>query len=176
MLTRVVGRSTRLLFSLLLIALLPGCFAYSNVERDTDDHPVVTTGARAAIIYPGQAPPPPTPPPGATRTGTTQGSGSRSGSSSGSDWGSGSEGTLIGGAAVDDVRHREIRQEPRWLKPLLLPFAVVAWPFKKAWDLVTPDAEEEGARQALLRAVPGDGAERLVGASPPAWSDTQHRR
>ena len=58
MLTRVVGRSTRLLFSLLLLPLLPACFAYSNVERDTDDHPVVTTGARAAIIYPGQAPPP----------------------------------------------------------------------------------------------------------------------
>jgi hypothetical protein len=80
MLTRVSGRSMRPVFLLLLLSLLPGCFAYSNVERDTDDHPVVSTGARAAIIYPGQAPPPLMPPPGATRT--QPGSTSRSGSGS----------------------------------------------------------------------------------------------
>ncbi|MEN8182829.1 MAG: hypothetical protein ABFS46_09880 [Myxococcota bacterium] len=119
MLPHARRRRPRRILALLLLPALSSCFAYSNVERDVDDHPVVNTGARATILYPGQAPPPL--------------------SSSPQDAGLGDGAVLLGGASVDEVRHEEYRQEPLWLKPLLLPFAVVAWPFKKVGELVRSD-------------------------------------
>jgi hypothetical protein len=145
-----------------------GC-AYSNVNVDDDDHPVFNTGVGARILLPGEssampqshpghqlpggAPTPgqvgargpqgqPLPAPSPTRSGTIggaptstvhQGPGSSAGSSSGGGI------TFIGGSEIDEDIHREIRQEPKWLKYLLAPFAIAAYPFTATWNAITRD-------------------------------------
>ena len=43
--------------ALALAAGLTGCFAYTNVRRDTDRQPIVHTGVGATILMPGQSAP-----------------------------------------------------------------------------------------------------------------------
>ena len=46
-----------LVLALGLTAGLPGCFAYTNVNRDIDRQPIVHTGVGATILMPGQSAP-----------------------------------------------------------------------------------------------------------------------
>jgi hypothetical protein len=154
-------------FPLLALALCPalvGCFAISHVNRDADHRPDTTTGMAATILYPGQtAPrvnlPPPGEPGGATTgsalpgapgaAGAAPGARASSGSGIGS---SGSGGVLIGGTSVEATGHTEVHQDPLWLKPMLVPFAIAAYPFQKAWDAVRGD--DGPAAPAQLPAAP----------------------
>ena len=159
----------------LCLAACLGC-AYSNVKTDGDRHPVVNTGVGATILYPGQgpampaahpayqlpggAPAPgqpgargphgqPLPAPAGSRTiGGTPSSNVQQGpgSSAGSSGGGGI--TFIGGTDMDMDGHRESRQEPRWLKYLLAPFALAAYPFVAIHNAVTGDDGPPPARPA----------------------------
>jgi hypothetical protein len=53
---------------------------------------------------------------------------------------------VIGGAETDEEKRKEIDNKPLWLKPLLFPFAVVAYPFQKVADAVSGPEEPTGAR------------------------------
>lgn len=149
---------------LCIAACCTGC-AYSDVTTDADRHPVVNTGVGATILYPGQGPtmPPvhpgyrlpgaapqpgdpgargphgqPLPVPqgsiGGTPTTTTQQGQGSSATSSGNGGVS-----FIGGSEVNEDTFRKINQEPRWLKYLLAPFAIAAYPFKAAYNAATRD-------------------------------------
>jgi hypothetical protein len=214
----------RLLQPLLFLTVslgLAGCFAYSNVKRDTDRNPIVHTGVGATILMPGQAPPAlPQSMLNASRYGTAQGGptqGSTSGSSSGYGSGSGSGSAsgapgaapapgyagapagggyaaapgavpgqsniqFIGGAELEEVTHRQIRQDPLGVKALLAPVAMVAYPFKKAYEalqgdpepVVTPEAQAAQPRgptdyQGAYEQNQLDQLERQLGpsAAPP---------
>ncbi len=175
---------------LCLAACCTGC-AYSNVTRDADRHPVVNTGVGATILYPGQGPTmPPVHPgyqlPGAApepgdpgargphgqpvpvargtiggtpTTTAQQGQGSSTTSS-----GNGGV-SFIGGSEVDEDTFRKVTQEPRWLKYLLAPFAIAAYPFKAAYNAATRD---DGPPPAPL--APHEAAPQVP---PPAPVDVQ---
>lgn len=51
---------------------------------------------------------------------------------------------VIGGAEGDEEKRREIRNQPIWLRPMLLPFAVLAYPFEKIADAVSGPEEATG--------------------------------
>lgn len=155
------------LLALALLACV-GC-AYSNVNVDDDDHPVFNAGVGARILLPGessamppshpghqlpggapvpgqvgargpkgQALPAPSPAPSGTIGGAPtstvhQGPGSSAGSSSGGGI------TFIGGSEIDEDTHLEIRKEPKWLKYMLAPFAIAAYPFTATWHAITRD-------------------------------------
>jgi hypothetical protein len=141
----------RSLFALALCPALAGCFAISHVNRDSDHRPDTTTGMAATILYPGQSAPrvnlpPPGEPGGATTGSALPGAPGAAGaapgarSSSGSGLGTtGSGGMLIGGATIEASGHTEVHQDPLWLKPMLVPFAIAAYPFQKAWGAVRGD-------------------------------------
>jgi hypothetical protein len=74
-------------------------------------------------------------------TGPGYGGGTYGQATPGEPVGGGSHIQFIGGAEIDEVRHREIKQEPLMVKTLLAPLAVVAWPFKKAADAVRGDPQ-----------------------------------
>jgi hypothetical protein len=114
-------------------ALSLGCFAYGRGKRDIDRTPIVNTGVGATILYPGESPPlPGSPSPGAaTQPGVAPPS--ASGAPSGSASGSGSV-SMIGGAQRDEQIHAEYREEPLWSKYLVLPLAVIASPFRRAFE------------------------------------------
>ena len=164
----------------LCLAACVGC-AYANVKTDADRHPVVNTGVGATILYPGQGPampathpgyqPPggaPAPAPagsatiGGTPTSTSQQGAGSSASSSG-----GGGLTFIGGTDMDQDLHRQTRQEPRWLKYLVAPFALAAYPFKAVHDAVT-----KGDGPPPPRPAAGPGERTLP---PPAPVDVQTR-
>jgi hypothetical protein len=153
----------------LCLAACVGC-AYSNVKTNVDRHPVVNHGVGATILYPGQGPAMPAAHPayqqpggapapapagsgtiGGTPTATSQqGAGSSAGSSGGSGL------TFIGGTEIDGEGSRQTRQEPRWLKYMLAPFAIAAYPFKAMHNAVTrndgppPPRTAAGPREATL--------------------------
>jgi antitoxin component YwqK of YwqJK toxin-antitoxin module len=62
---------------------------------------------------------------------------------------------FIGGAEIDEVKHREIKQEPLIIKSLLAPVAAVAWPFKKAVEAVRGDPQPVVAPPAPQAPAPG---------------------
>lgn len=75
----------------------------------------------------------------------------------------GSEITFIGGSEIDKDTHEELRQEPRFLKYLLAPFAIAAYPFTAAWKAITKDdgppparASEDPQSATLRRPPPVD--------------------
>ncbi len=159
--------------ALLLVACL-GC-AYANVESDGDRHPVVNTGVGATILYPGQGPAMPAAHPayqfpggaptgsgtiGGTPTSTVQQGPGSSASSAG-----GGGITFIGGADTDLDSHKKHRHEPRWLKYLLAPFAVAAYPFVAIRDAVTKDDGPPPPRPAAASSAPA--------FPPPAPVDVQ---
>ena len=101
---------------------------------------------------PGQAPPPgygAQPGYGGSASGSynnsgTGSSGGGSGYAAGPPGGAPSAGPniqFIGGAELDEVKHREIKQEPLIIKTLLAPVAAVAWPFKKAYEAAQGDPQ-----------------------------------
>ncbi len=52
--------------------------------------------------------------------------------------------TFIGGGEEDVQKHLEQHNEPLWLKPLLYPLAVVAFPFTKAYEAVAGEPTNDG--------------------------------
>jgi antitoxin component YwqK of YwqJK toxin-antitoxin module len=56
--------------------------------------------------------------------------------------GSGTNIQFSGGTELEEVTHREIRQDPLIMKTLLAPVAMVAYPFKKAYEALQGDPEE----------------------------------
>ena len=137
---------------ILCLVTCVGCM-YSNVKTNADRHPVVNTGVGATILYPGQGPampaahpayqPPggvPAPAPaGAGTVGGTPNATSRQGSGSNASSSGGGGITFIGGTEIDAEGAKQTRQEPRWLKYLLAPFAIAAYPFKAMHNAVTRD-------------------------------------
>jgi len=157
----------RWLLTLGLLACV-GC-AYSNRSVDDDDNPVFNTGVGARILLPGESSamppthprhqlpggvpvpgqasargpqgqplPAPSPVPsrsigGAPTSTVQQGPGSTSSSSGGGGI------TFIGGSEIDEDTHTEIRQEPKWLKYLLAPIAIAAYPYTATWNAITRD-------------------------------------
>jgi hypothetical protein len=55
--------------------------------------------------------------------------------------GSGGNIQFIGGAEIDEVTHTELHQDPLLLKGLFAPVALVAWPFRKAYEALQGDPE-----------------------------------
>jgi hypothetical protein len=51
---------------------------------------------------------------------------------------------FIGGAQQDIETSRETHNEPLWLKPLLFPFALVAYPFTKTYEALSGEDHENG--------------------------------
>jgi antitoxin component YwqK of YwqJK toxin-antitoxin module len=189
--------SQRLLQSTLTLTLaagLSGCLAYSNVKRDQDRHPIVMTGVGATILMPGQSAPalPPQsaarygasgPPYGAPGAGSTSGSSAGFGSASGSGGGGagassgggagygappgGSNIQFIGGAELEEVSHREIKQDPLLVKALLAPVAAVAWPFKKAYQAL------QGEPKPVVTPAPAQPAPRGPADYEGAYEESQ---
>jgi hypothetical protein len=167
------------------LCLASAC-AYTNVEKDNDEQPVVHTGVGATILYPNQTGPsmPTAPWPGnypagtypgarpgassptrsgaqpgapgaaapgsASRGGVTTstssgspGSGSYSGTSSGTGAPSAGNITYIGGSEIDDTSNEKLYQQPLMLRYLLAPLGVIAYPFKKIYDVVTPEPTDD---------------------------------
>jgi hypothetical protein len=177
-------------FLILCLATWVGC-AYSNVKVDDDDHPVFNTGVGATILYPGQSPamPPahpghqlpggaplpgdpgarsphgqPLPPPSGTLGGAPTSTVQRGPGSTATSSGGGGI-SFIGGGEVDQDVYREIRQEPKWLKYLLAPFAIAAYPFVAVYNAVTKD---DGPPPAQTAAPPTSPS-----LPPPAPVDVQ---
>ncbi|MEE9607020.1 MAG: hypothetical protein V3U03_04715 [Myxococcota bacterium] len=136
----------------LAASALVGC-AFGRLDRDIDRTPVVDTGVGASIIYPGQSPPvwasggPPGSVPagaGVTSAGESAGGGPAlaqgTQSSSGSPGGGGSV-TFIGGSRTEEQRHIDYRENPSWFKYAVLPFAVLAAPFKYVADALRDEPE-----------------------------------
>jgi hypothetical protein len=100
------------------------------------------SGTRYAASGPGAPPAPATSypvPPNAVASGVAVPPpeyASGSASSSGSAAPRGSNITMIGGAEIEETQHVKISEEPKWLKYLMLPFAVVAAPVKYGADVV----------------------------------------
>jgi antitoxin component YwqK of YwqJK toxin-antitoxin module len=60
---------------------------------------------------------------------------------------------FIGGAQQDEQSSYEAHNEPLWLKPLLFPFALAAYPFTKAYEALSGENHDNGP------AVPRPGAQ-----------------
>jgi antitoxin component YwqK of YwqJK toxin-antitoxin module len=133
-----------------------GCLSFNNTSSDFDRTPIVNTGTRAAIIYPGQgasampgsappgqyAPPgsspqqaqPATPeqqfphPPGApVPPGAAPAPQPHANPQSSS--APNDQFTFLGGSRMEETQHVDIRSEPRLVKYLKLPFKLAAAPF-----------------------------------------------
>jgi len=122
-----------------IIGVLMGCPGFQYVDADVDRTPTVDTGAGATIIYPGETAPPVTPgaqpPYGAAQAaqpppeyGSAQGSDVPGATAAPSGGGV----TMIGGSKIDEKTHIKIRSGPAYWKYMMLPFAVIAAPFKYA--------------------------------------------
>jgi hypothetical protein len=189
------------------LCLATAC-AYTNVEKDNDEQPVIHTGVGATILYPnqtgpsmptapfpgsypragaqsgpggaggaapGSAPTPAAAPRGGVTTSTSSGSpgsGSYSGTSSGTGAPSAGNMTYIGGSEIDDTSNEKLYQQPLMLRYLLAPLGVIAYPFKKIYDVVTPEptddvkgpAPQEPARPPLATDAGGAWEEQQLQA------------
>jgi antitoxin component YwqK of YwqJK toxin-antitoxin module len=141
--------------------LLVGC---TPTKSGLPNAPVFNTGARATIIMPGQSAPPM---PGQGTTTTKVGPGSFSGSQSGaypgqaggapppgtppSAYGNPGDMTMLGGAVTVDTREIKKPRNSLHSNPVLWPFAIVAWPFEKAAQLVEQAGGGESESQKLNR-------------------------
>jgi antitoxin component YwqK of YwqJK toxin-antitoxin module len=147
---------------------ISGCLSYNNTSSDFDRTPIVNTGTRAAIIYPGQgapampgsvppgqyAPPgsnpqqaqPATPdqhppyPPGAP---VPPGAAPAPQPHANAQTGSAPDGqiTFLGGSRMEETQHIDIRSEPVVFKYLKLPFKLVAAPFVLAKEAIDGEAK-----------------------------------
>jgi hypothetical protein len=151
----------------------------------------------------GQPLPAPQPAPsasigGAPTTNVQSGPGSTSGVQRGPGATSTSPGgtgiTFIGGSEIDEDTHREVRDEPRYVKYLLAPFAIAAYPFTAAWKAITKDdgpppprASEDPQSTSLQRPPPVDvqtaheqsqleALERELAGQPPAPAPSRTMR
>lgn len=164
------GRGLRL-GAVLLAAPLAGCMSYSRGDLDVDRTPIINTGTRASIIYPGQTAPalPGTStqrqwtPPGGGQAGTQQGAttapstgggaptapqaGTASPSGPGPEYAQQPSSdpnagiTFIGGSRMDEQRHVHVEEDPVALKWLTAPVAIAAAPFVLAKEALQGEPE-----------------------------------
>ena len=147
---------------------ISGCLGYNNTSFDTERTPIVNTGARASIIYPGQSAP-------AMPGSVPQGQPALPGSSpqyapntqnaqpttpeqqppypssapptpqafANPQSGSTPDGQIsfLGGSRIEASRHVDIRKEPLMLKYLKVPFKLVAAPFVLAKEALEGEPE-----------------------------------
>lgn len=149
----------------LLATLATGlAFGCTPTQSGLPNAPVFNTGARATIIMPGQNAPPM---PGQGTTTTKIGPGSYSGSQSGaypgqaggappigtppSAYGNPGDMTMLGGAVTVDTREIVKPRNSLHSNPVLWPFAIVAWPFEKAAQLVEQAGGGESQTEKLNR-------------------------
>jgi antitoxin component YwqK of YwqJK toxin-antitoxin module len=173
---------------------ISGCMAYNNTSSDFDRTPIVNTGTRAAIIYPGQgapampgsvpqaqyAPPgsnpqqaqPATPeqsppyPPGAP---VSPGGAPAPQPYANPQSGSAPDGQIsfLGGSRMDESRHVDIRKEPLVIKYLTAPFKLIAAPFVLAKEAI--EGEPEPGPAIPRRPDPQlPQAQSAAGTAPPA--------
>jgi antitoxin component YwqK of YwqJK toxin-antitoxin module len=147
---------------------ISGCMAYNNTSSDFDRTPIVNTGTRASIIYPGQgAPAMPGsvpqaqyPPPGASAqsaqpatpeqqpayppgTPVPPGAAPAPQTHANSQSGPAPDGqfSFLGGSRMEENRHVDIRKEPLVVKYLMAPFKLIAAPFVLAKEALEGDPE-----------------------------------
>jgi hypothetical protein len=147
---------------------ISGCMAYNNTSSDFDRVPIVNTGTRAAIIYPGQgapampgsapnaqyAPPgagsqygqPPVPeqqPPYPSSAPVPPGVAPTPQPYANPQSGSAPDGQIsfLGGSRMEESRHVDIRKEPLVVKYLTAPFKLVAAPFVLAKEALEGEPE-----------------------------------
>ena len=141
---------------------ISGCMAYNNTSSDFDRTPIVNTGTRAAIIYPGQgapampgsvpqapyAPPGTSPQSGQPATPEQQppyppGAAPAPQPQSNTQSGSAPDGqiTFLGGSRMEENRHVDIRKEPLVVKYLTAPFKLIAAPFVLAKEAIEGEPE-----------------------------------
>ena len=147
---------------------ISGCMAYNHTDSDFDRTPIVNTGTRAAIIYPGQgapampgsvpqaqyAPPgsgpqhapPATPeqqPPYPPGTPVSPGAAPAPQPHTSPQSGSAPEDqiSLLGGSRIDENRRVSIRKDPLVVKYLTAPLKLVAAPFVLAKEALEGEPE-----------------------------------
>jgi hypothetical protein len=152
--TTIRNRPTWLVAALAL--LFPGCMSYKNTTSDFDRTPIVNTGTRAAIIYPGQgAPPMPgsviqpqyAPPGQAAQYGQPPTSENQApyppnappppyGAPAPQPYGNpqaapAPEGqmSMLGGSRMEETQHIDKRKEPLFVKYMMAPLKLIAAPF-----------------------------------------------
>lgn len=186
------------LFGCTLAALglsLAGCMSYSRATADVDRTPIVNTGTRASIIYPGQSVPMPglpstgapaagtAPQPQAAPAGTTTGQvgdgqpgqsgtppqpGGATASQTAAPEGDGM--TFIGGARMDEQKHIDVREDPLMVKYLTAPLALLAAPFVLAKEALEGDPEPGPAiPQAAAPTRPPAPAPSAPSSQPPDY-------
>ena len=149
------------LSALVLAASLSAC-AYGSGNSDVDRNPIANTGAGASIIYPGRGVPTFQsggqygPRGGVIGTGQRReagvggdpqataaggGGGTTNQSGNGSPGSGGGTVSFLGGSELDEVSHKSYKNEPYIVKALALPFAMMAVPFKAAYDAARGEAE-----------------------------------
>lgn len=156
----VPARSLLLLVALPLAVGLGGCF-HANQTYEIDRTPEVDTGMGASILYPGQTAPrmaapaarTPVPSGATTTTQTGPATGSATGTAPPSSSVSGIPGegyaapsggamTSIGGSRIDEKRKVHYKEDPIWMKYVMMPFAVIAAPFKWTAEKLRKDDAE----------------------------------
>jgi antitoxin component YwqK of YwqJK toxin-antitoxin module len=147
---------------------ISGCMAYNKTSSDFERTPIVNTGTRAAIIYPGQGAPampgsvphaqqvppgansqyaqpptpeqqPPYPPNAPVPPGATPAPQPQASPQSGS--APDGQISFLGGSRMEESQHVDIRKEPLVVKYLTAPFKLVAAPFVLAKEALEGEPE-----------------------------------
>jgi len=156
-------------FAIALALQLVGCMAQSRGNYDIDRTPIVNTGARASIIYPGEGPMPmpgSAPPQGSTPPGSAPQAGTAPPGTAPAGGGL----VFLGGARTQETRHLEIREDPLIVKYLTAPIALLAAPFVLAKESITGEPEPG---PAIPRPTdPTIPQSRTAAAPPPPQRDS----
>ncbi len=155
----------------LLVALaiqISGCLGYNHTTSDLDRTPIVNTGARASIIYPGQSAPampgsvpqgqyaapqsnpqyaqpatseqqPPDPSGAPVPPGAAPTPQTYANPQAGS--APSGEISFLGGSRIEETQHIDIRKTPLIWKYMAVPFKLVAVPFVLAKEAIEGEAE-----------------------------------
>ncbi len=142
-------------------ALLAGCIGFADTEGDSDRHPKVAHGTSATIIMPNQGgqvgmPAWTTAQPGAPATPGSAPHGTsnpQTANATPPSSGSGGNMTYIGGGEEDAEKHQTFESEPVFWKYVVAPFALVAYPFVKLYDVVAGAPEPGPALPSKTGAV-----------------------
>jgi hypothetical protein len=166
-------------FAAIGTGLLLGC---TPVQKGLPYAPVFNTGVRATIISPGQNAPPM--PGQRSSTSGSQGQTGYPGQPGGgpplgtppSAYGSAGELQSLGGAVTVDTREIVKPRNSLSGSPLMLPFAIIAWPFEKIAQAVSESNGGETQRETLAKraeaiVASGGGPIQQPGAREQAQQD-----
>ncbi|MCG8590579.1 MAG: hypothetical protein MJE66_14910, partial [Proteobacteria bacterium] len=121
----------------LVVAMATACTHVDHTD-DVDRTPVVNTGAGATILMPGQTAPPIS---GSRFPGGAPAPGGAGEAPAGAAPQPGGGVTFFGGTETDEKTHRTTVERPLWWKYAALPFAIAAYPVKKAADAIQGEPE-----------------------------------